>query len=381
MPLLERVCTQLLCCPLFLLVVVTSGNSEFSISILNDELRLFPLLSAMSIGRKSLKTSICHFTWAWHTIVMGTGAVSALASRFHFGEGSEVLKIITLLFFFLNLCFFTLICGATVARYWIFPELWPAMLGHSTQSLFIGTFPMGAATLINIALVANQSYSFAGPGFLYTLMMQQEHSLHQMSALWLLPFVTLIVASSTGGLLAATLKSHPMYAAVTTAVSFTIPIMGFSPALMIITLYLMCLIIHGPPVANLILSSFIILGPLGQGRFSMLLNSQNLTDLWLPGSLSAEAIESKTVPFSVAYWGTIFPNSVFTLLTVELGSVLDSPVVNYLGTIFSVMVLLLWIFVFVKMTPAIWNTSVFNSPCAAKLDEVTLVSSEGRGEP
>ncbi|KAJ6617489.1 voltage-dependent anion channel [Mycena sp. CBHHK59/15] len=346
---------------------------------------------------------------------MGTGAVSALASRFHFGEGSEVLKIITLLFFFLNLCFFTLICGATVARYWIFPELWPAMLGHSTQSLFIGTFPMGAATLINIALVANQSYSFAGPGFLYTLwafwMMQQEHSLHQMSALWLLPFVTLIVASSTGGLLAATLKSHPMYAAVTTAVSFTIPIMGFSPALMIITLYLMCLIIHGPLVANLILSSFIILGPLGQGRFSMLLNSQNLTDLWLPGSLSAEAIESvcfcvawilwsmglawlcialcllsivihqKTVPFSVAYWGTIFPNSVFTLLTVELGSVLDSPVVNYLGTIFSVMVLLLWIFVFVKMTPAIWNTSVFNSPCAAKLDEVTLVSSEGRGEP
>ncbi|KAJ6630992.1 voltage-dependent anion channel [Mycena sp. CBHHK59/15] len=384
-------------------------------------------------SRKSLKTSIRHFTWAWHTIVMGTGAVSALVSRFHFGEGSEVLKIITLLFFFLNLCFFTLICGATVARYWIFPELWPAMLGHSTQSLFIGAFPMGAATLINIALVANQSYSFAGPGFLYTLwafwwldtaislltafgmisvmMTRQEHSLHQMSALWLLPFVTLIVASSTGGLLAAALKSHPTYAAVTTAVSFTILIMGLSLALMIITLYLMRLIIHGPLEANLILSSFIILGPLGQGGFSMLLNSQNLADLRLPGSLSAETIESvcfcvawilwsmglawlcialcslsiilrqKTVPFSVAYWGTIFPNGVFTLLTVELGSVLDSPVLNYLGAIFSVMVLLLWIFVFVKTIPAIWNTSVFNSPCAAKLDEVTLASSKGRGEP
>ncbi|KAJ7116390.1 voltage-dependent anion channel [Mycena epipterygia] len=380
-------------------------------------------------NRKSLKTCIRHFTPAWHTIVMGTGSVAALISRFHFGQGSETIKILTLLFFFLNLCFFVLICGATAARYYLFPELWPAMLRHPTQSLFIGAFAMGAATLINIALVAHQSYSFAGPGFLYTLwafwwldsaislltavgmiyvmMTKHQHSLEQMSALWLLPMVTLIVASSTGGLLATSLAALPTHASLTTAVSFIMLLMGLSLALMIITVYLMRLAIHGPLDANLILSSFIILGPLGQGGFSMLVNSQNLAALRLGASLSAEAIQSvcfcvawllwsmgliwlciafcslysvlhrQTVPFSVAYWGTIFPNGVFALLTVELGSVLDSPVLNYLGAIFSLLVFMLWIFVFVKTVPAVWNTSAFNSPCVLKFDEETLSSFEG----
>ncbi|KAJ6570167.1 voltage-dependent anion channel [Mycena vulgaris] len=381
-------------------------------------------------NRKSLKNCVRHFTWAWHTIVMGTGSVAALASRFHFAQGSEAIKVITLLFFFLNLCFFVLICGATAARYYLFPELWPAMLRHPTQSLFIGAFAMGAATLINTALVAHQSYSFAGPGFVYALwafwwldsavslltavgmfyvmMTKHQHSLGQMSALWLLPVVTLIVASSTGGLLATALAAHPTYVSLTTTVSFIMLIMGLSLALMIITVYLMRLAIHGPLDANLILSSFIILGPLGQGGFSMLVNSRNLAKLHLGASLNTEVMQSvcfcaawvlwsmgliwlciafcsiysvlrrQSVPFSVAYWGIIFPNGVFALLTVELGSVLESPVLNYMGAIFSVLVLLLWIFVFLKTIPAIWNTSVFNSPCVLKLEAETLSSFEER---
>ncbi|KAJ7284614.1 voltage-dependent anion channel [Mycena rebaudengoi] len=372
-------------------------------------------------NRRSLKSCIRHFTWSWHTVTMGTGSVSALISLFHFGENSETIKILTLLFFFLNLCLFISICGATMARYYMFPELWPAMLQHPTQSLFIGAFPMGAATLINTALAANQRYSFSGPGFLFTLwafwwldsavsiftafgmlyvmMTRQQHSLGQMSALWLLPVVPLIVASSTGGLLAAALQLHPAYSSITTAVSLTMLIMGLSTALMIITVYLMRLVIHGPPNPNLVLSSFIILGPLGQGGYSMLANSRNLVDLRLSAPLSAEAIQSvcfcaawilwsmglawlilalcsvysvlrkQRVPFSVGYWGTIFPNGVFALLTVELGSVLGSPVLNYLGAIFSVAVFLLWVFVFVKTLPAVWNTSVFQSPCVTKLEQ------------
>jgi tellurite resistance protein TehA-like permease len=46
-------------------------------------------------------------------------------------------------------------------------------------------------------------------------------------------------------------------------------------------------------------------------------------------------LRKQRVPFSIGYWGTIFPNGVFALLTVELGSVLGSPVLNYLGAIFS----------------------------------------------
>jgi hypothetical protein len=37
---------------------------------------------------------------------------------------------------------------------------------------------------------------------------------------------------------------------------------------MIFTIYLLRLIVHGPPDISLILSAFLILGPLGQGGFS-----------------------------------------------------------------------------------------------------------------
>ncbi|KAJ7249005.1 voltage-dependent anion channel [Mycena rebaudengoi] len=375
----------------------------------------------MMSNRRSLKNCIRHFTWSWHTVVMGTGSVSTLISLFHFGENSETIKILTLLFFFLNLCLFISICGATMLRYYMFPELWPAMLQHPAQSLIIGAFPMGAATLINTALAINQRYSFSGTGFLfslwafwwldsavsiftafgmlYVMMTRQQHTLGQMSALWLLPVVPLIVASSTGGLLAAALQLHPVYSSITTAVSFTMLVMGLSTAFIIITVYLMRLLIHGPLDPDSILSSFLILGPLGQGGYSMLVNSRNLVDLQISAPFSAEAIQSvcfcaawilwpmglawlilalcsvysvlhkQRVPFSVGYWGTIFPNGVFALLTVELGSVLGSPVLNYLGAIFSVAVFLLWVFVFVKTVPAVWNTSVFQSPCVSKLEQ------------
>jgi tellurite resistance protein TehA-like permease len=56
---------------------------------------------------------------------MGTGAVAGLVSRFHFGQGSEAIKILTLLFFFLNLFFFVAITAATIARYYMFPKVSP----------------------------------------------------------------------------------------------------------------------------------------------------------------------------------------------------------------------------------------------------------------
>lgn len=54
---------------------------------------------------------------------MGTGVVSALASRFHFGAGSLALEVVSLIFFLLNLALFVAICAMTIARYWLFPEV------------------------------------------------------------------------------------------------------------------------------------------------------------------------------------------------------------------------------------------------------------------
>ncbi|KAJ6487791.1 voltage-dependent anion channel [Mycena sanguinolenta] len=374
--------------------------------------------------RKTLKACIRHFTWSWHTVVMGTGGVAGLISRFHFGQDSEAVKILTLVFFFLNLFFFTAICGATIARYWIFPELWDAMLQHPAQSLFISTFPMGAATLINTALAINQKYSFSGLGFLYALwhfggwivqshlsrplgcswITKQQHSLGQASTLWLFPALPLIVASTTGGLLSDALAHHPTYAAVTTVASVIILLIGLSLAGMFATVYLMRLVVYGLD-SSLVISSFIILGPLGQGGFSFLVNGKNVARIPLPAYLSPTAIQTATfcaawilwsislfwlcialfsvrsvlrqqsIPFSITYWGTVFATALVARLTGELGVVLESRTLNYLGAIFSVLVFLQWFYIFIRTIPALWSTTIFYSPCVSKLDEDTLAAS------
>ncbi|KAF9461280.1 voltage-dependent anion channel [Collybia nuda] len=277
-----------------------------------------------------------HFTPVWYTINMGTGVISSLAANFHFGAGSLTLEIISLVFFLLNLALFVVISAMTIARYWMFPEMWSKMISHPAQSLFVGAFAMGAATLINSALIANQLWSFGGTGFLYALwafwMTTHHHSLSKMASLWILPMVTLIVASSTGGLIGDALSSHSVHLAiVTTAISFTALIIGLSMALMIITVYLTRLVLHGPPNAGLVLSSFI----------------------------------KERISFALSYWGIIFPNGVFALLSVQLGEVLESPFFHYFGAIWSLTTLILWVFVTVKTIPAIWDTSIFVAPCLA----------------
>jgi tellurite resistance protein TehA-like permease len=47
---------------------------------------------------------------------------------------------------FLFVTFLTL----SIARYVIWPKIWSSMIRHPAQSLFLGTFPMGLATIINM---------------------------------------------------------------------------------------------------------------------------------------------------------------------------------------------------------------------------------------
>ena len=93
-----------------------------------------------------------------------------LFSVFPYWSGSRGLRALSTTFFFLNLLLFVLFCAASAVRYWHFPGVWDAMLQHPVQSLYLGTFPMGALTLISVATtVLHGQYGFGGRGFLYTL--------------------------------------------------------------------------------------------------------------------------------------------------------------------------------------------------------------------
>ena len=152
-------------------------------------------------------------------------------------------------------------------------------------------------------------------------------------------------------------------------------LIGLSLAGMIITVYFLRLIIHGPPDTSLVLSAVLVLGPLGQGGFSFLINGQLLSELiplhvgtgfpdaQLGGQMIFSAcfcaayvlfsmavawillavcsitatVRRATVPFTMAFWGLIFPNGVFAQLLGQFGVVLDSPFFRAFGATWSCM--------------------------------------------
>jgi tellurite resistance protein TehA-like permease len=123
----------------------------------------------MSLPRLGKTADLTDLMFQIFLTYAGTGVISLLFSVFPYWSGSAMRGLSTT-FFFLNLVLFVLFCAATVARYWRFPSLWRTMLRHPVESLYLGTFPMGAVTLIGVATtVLHGQYGFGGRGFVYTL--------------------------------------------------------------------------------------------------------------------------------------------------------------------------------------------------------------------
>jgi tellurite resistance protein TehA-like permease len=81
---------------------------------------------------------------------MGTGIVSILLHNLPYN--GRWLYWISVVIFCLNVALFVLFLSISVLRYTLYPALWKAMIRHPAQSLFLGTFPMGLATIVNMVV-------------------------------------------------------------------------------------------------------------------------------------------------------------------------------------------------------------------------------------
>ena len=100
---------------------------------------------------------------------MGTGTVSVLAARFYFGRGGMALLVISASFFLFNLVLYIAFVATTITRFCLYPRLLKKALFNTTESLFIGGFPIGTAMLIDAALILHRTYHLGGRGVLYFL--------------------------------------------------------------------------------------------------------------------------------------------------------------------------------------------------------------------
>jgi C4-dicarboxylate transporter/malic acid transport protein len=378
-------------------------------------------------AKREIRRITLHFTPSWFSVNMGTGITSILLHQLPYQFNG--LGIISNVIFGLNVFLFLIFFGISLARYTIWPNLFWTMLFHPTQSLFLGTFAMGFATIVNMcALSAAPAFGYKFAIFTWVLwwidavisilicigcpflqFTRHEQSHDKVTGVWFLPVVSTIVAAASGGIVAEILP--PAHARLTLIISWILWGTGFSLAILLMALYYGRLAIYKIPPGTLIVSAFLPLGPCGQGAFGLLQMSSVLykmskTTGQALGSLStatateaqtmATAIYAVTVPialviwglglvwlvlavaflidlaivqelsFNLGWWGFTFPLGVFCTATTQLAKELDSGGFRVLGTVLSLIEVALWLYIAIKTTIGALSGKLFFSPCLAE---------------
>lgn len=220
-----------------------------------------------------------------------------------------------------------------------------------------------------------------------------------MTAAWLLPIVATIVAAASGGIVASVLP--PQRALTTIITSYILWGCGVPLALFTMVIYFQRLTMHKLPPREVIVSVFLPLGPLGQGAFGiMTLGKQSLrvskqTPFIPEASMSGEifytmgvlaalimwgfglvwlffalaSITRNKFPFNLGWWGFTFPLGVFATATTTLAKELPSGFFKVLGTIFSLVVVLLWMGVSAGTAHQAFKGQLIFAPCIKKWEE------------
>ncbi|HEF4762408.1 TPA: TDT family transporter [Pseudomonas putida] len=358
---------------------------------------------------------IRQFTPNWFAATMGTGVLALALAQLPIAN--PILHAIAEGLWQFNIVLFLLFTALYAARWVMFFDEARRIFGHSTVSMFFGTIPMGLATIINGFLVfglprwgdgvialaetlwwLDVAMSLAcGVLIPYMMFTRQEHSIDQMTAVWLLPVVAAEVAAASGGLLAPHLTdAHSQLVVLVTSYvlwAFSLPV-----AFSILTILLLRMALHKLPHENMAASSWLALGPIGTGALGMLLLGADAPTIFaangLPGvgdiaaglglvagitlwgfglwwMLMAVLITLRYlregIPFNLGWWGFTFPLGVYSLATLKLGSTLHLGFFSVFGCVLVALLAVMWLIVGKRTVQGAWRGELFVSPCIAGL--------------
>lgn len=353
---------------------------------------------------------IRQFTPNWFAATMGTG-VLALALRQAVPGLSGMAEALWLL----TIGLFVLFSVLYTARWVMFFDEARRIFAHSTVSMFFGTIPMGLATILNGALVFGVERwgtgvlpwvealwwldvalaLLCGVAIPYLMFTRQEHSIDQMTAVWLLPVVAAEVAAASGGLLAPHLTDvHRQFQVLIT--SYVLWAVSLPVAFSILTILTLRMALHKLPQASMAASSWLALGPIGTGALGMMLLGSDAPAifaanglgslgeiarglglvagivLWGAGLwwlLTAVLITLRHLrdgmPFNLGWWGFTFPLGVYALATLKLAAWLQLGFFTVMGHVLVVALAGLWLVVTSRTLAGAWRGELFVSPCIA----------------
>jgi len=358
---------------------------------------------------------IRQFTPNWFAATMGTGVLALALAQLPLAIPG--LRVVAEGLWLFNILLFSLFTAAYAARWILFFDEARRIFGHSTVSMFFGTIPMGLATIINgfllfglprwgdgvIQLVEvlwwiDVAMSLAcGVLIPYMMFTRQEHSIDQMTAVWLLPVVAAEVAAASGGLLAPHLPDALGQLVVLTT-SYVLWAFSLPVAFSILTILLLRMALHKLPHENMAASSWLAPGPIGTGALGMLLLGGEAPAIFaangLPGvgeiasglglvagitlwgfglwwMLMALLITVRYlrdgIPFNLGWWGFTFPLGVYSLATLKLASILNLTFFSVFGTALVILLAAMWLIVGKRTVQGAWRGELFVSPCIAGL--------------
>ena len=354
---------------------------------------------------------IRHFTPNWFTATMGTGVVAMILAQLPFA--SSVLFMLATKLWQFNILLFAVFSVLYALRWILFPTEAKQIFTHPNMSLFLGAIPMGLATIANGFLsfgthlygdIAIQiaTYLWYIDVFLaiviawivpFCMFSCQDHHLHRMTAVWLLPIVACEVAASSAGLLLQHLAAdqHALYILITGYVLWGISVL---PAFAILTILMLRLALHQLPEKELAVSSWLALGPIGTAALALLvLGNQAPTlmaslglaqlgqffqqtgilaslillgfGLWWLGIAVLTTLHhaKQDLPFNLGWWGLTFPLGVYTLAILTLAQQLNLAFLYAVGYAFAAILMLLWSLVATKTAHGFYQGYLFFSPC------------------
>ncbi|RMP78782.1 TDT family transporter [Pseudomonas syringae] len=372
-------------------------------------------LAALSNPREAIR----QFTPNWFAATMGTGILALALGQLPFI--AQWPKALGEALWFFNIVLFCLFTLMYASRWVLFFDEAKQIFGHSTVSMFFGTIPMGLATIINgfllyglprwgdgvVALAEvlwwiDVAMALAcGVLIPYMMFTRQQHSIDQMTAVWLLPVVAAEVAAASGGLLAPHLAdaSAQFTMLITSYVlwAYSVPV-----ALSILVILLLRMALHKLPHESMAASSWLSLGPIGTGALGMLVLGNDAPAIFAAHGMAsiggvAEGIGliggvlfwglglwwmvlallitgryfREGIPFNLGWWGFTFPLGVYAVTTLKLGAMLHLTFFSFFGVVLVLMLTVMWMIVAAKTLAGAYRGNLFVSPCIASLNKAS----------
>jgi len=403
-----------------------SGGSETFIKAPTPE----PTPSKYDVGWRRV---VRNFSPSWFSVTMGTGIVSLLLITIPFK--ADWLYWLSVIFFVLNTILFTFALVISTLRYTLYPEIWTVMIADPTNSLFLGTIPMGFATLVEswmflccpywgywsvtfawVCWMIDAVVAAAVTVSLPFLLMSQshQHQLDRITAAQLLPIAATIVAAGAGSEVAELLH-NPNHAVGTLITSYVMWGMATPLAMTILVIYYHRLALYKLPPREVVVSSFLPLGPLGMGGYTIMYLGRVSREVFprvqlfrdLPLTLAGDVLyvlgvfvalimwgfglvwlifalatiySTRPFPFNMGWWGFTFPLGVYAISTMTFGVEMPSLFFKVLGTILSVAVMILWCVVAAGTAKGAWSGHLFSAPCLKNLRKTDQRPKEMIGE-